>query len=229
MSENINTEQLRSLTQYPGLQGKDSHISKINYKKIIHRTHIREYSVVNYILLFFIFSFIAWVYEVGIHVVEDAVFVNRGTLLGPWLPIYGVGGVLGVLFLRKIENKAITFICLVIFSAIIEYSTSWFIEHFKHAKYWNYDGYFCNINGRICLEGVLVFGFIGCAAVYILAPFFDDLLKKVSLKIRIVASVVLILIFIADIVYSRVHPNAGEGITDYIYSPMSVVRMLSEM
>lgn len=227
MSNAVKIDELRSLTQYPGLQGQDSHISTINYRKIIHRTHVREYSLLHYILLFFIFSFIAWTYEVGIHIFEDAVFVNRGTLLGPWLPIYGVGGLFGVIVLRRIPNQAITYVSLVVISAIIEYTTSWFIESTKHIQYWNYDGYFGNINGRICLEGVLVFGFIGCAAIYIIAPVCDDLLKKVPYKIKVAASVILIVIFIADVVYSRAHPNVGEGITDYISSPVSVVTMLT--
>lgn len=222
MELNMTLEDLRSLEQYPGLDNRHAHISKVNHKKIVHRNYHRSYSLLTYISLFFIFSLIGWVWEVGIHLIEDGVFVNRGTLLGPWLPIYGVGGTLGIILLKKIvDNQVLTFFCVVIICSTVEYATSWFLEEFKHIKYWDYSGYFCNINGRICLEGALAFGFAGCAGIYILAPFFDDMLKKVPIKVRITACIILIILFSTDLVYSKSHPHIGKGITDYTANPVS--------
>lgn len=229
MNKTINLDGLRALKQYPGLEEDSSYIGHINHKEIIHRTHKRHYTVITYILLFFVFSIIGWLWEVGIHIVEDGVFVNRGTMFGPWLPIYGVGGTLGVILLKKIENQVITFSCVVVMCSVIEYLTSWLLERIKHIRYWDYTGYFCNINGRICLEGALVFGFASCAGIYIIAPFVDDILRKVSLKQKVTVCVILIMLFAADFVYSSVHPNVGEGITDYISSPVSVVNMLKNV
>lgn len=48
-----------------------------------------RYSLQTLILLFFTFSFIGWVWEVSLHLFGSGVFVNRGVLHGPWLPIYG--------------------------------------------------------------------------------------------------------------------------------------------
>lgn len=222
MEFNMTLEDLKKLKQYPGLQDKKSHVSKVNHKKIIHRNYHRNYTLLTYILLFFIFSLIGWLWEVGIHIVEDGVFVNRGTLIGPWLPIYGAGGTLGIILLKKIiDNQVLTFFCVVIICSVVEYSTSWYLEEFKHIKYWDYTGYFCNINGRICLEGALVFGFAGCAGIYILAPFFDDMLNKIPIKGRIAACIVLVTLFGTDFAYSRSHPHVGKGITDYVCSPVS--------
>ena len=44
-----------------------------------------------YVLLFLFVSFLGWMWEVGIYLVRDGAFVNRGILSGPWLPIYGAG------------------------------------------------------------------------------------------------------------------------------------------
>ena len=41
--------------------------------------------------LFLVGSLIGWLYELGLHLVKDGVFVNRGMLVGPWVPIYGLG------------------------------------------------------------------------------------------------------------------------------------------
>ena len=38
-------------------------------------------------------SFIGWFWEVSSHLMLYHSFANRGVLHGPWLPIYGVGGV----------------------------------------------------------------------------------------------------------------------------------------
>ncbi|MGO5028330.1 putative ABC transporter permease [Candidatus Agathobaculum pullicola] len=51
--------------------------------------------------LFLVFSIAGWLWEVGLHLLLDGELVNRGTMLGPWLPIYGVGGMLSVLLLGR--------------------------------------------------------------------------------------------------------------------------------
>ena len=69
--------------------------------------YLRHYSIPSLILLFFIFSFIGWTWEVSLHLITDGVFVNRGVLHGPWLPIYGTGGVLILIILNKLREKPI--------------------------------------------------------------------------------------------------------------------------
>ena len=48
-----------------------------------------------------------------------------------------------------------------------------------------------------------------------MAPFLDSLLSKLPTKLLVTASVVLVLAFVADVIYSHYVPNIGEGITDY--------------
>lgn len=230
MEFNISVSELRNYGQYPGVEAGIPLVKKQERVKTVRRNYHRQYSLLTYALFFFIFSFIGWLWEVGIHIVEDGVFVNRGTLFGPWLPIYGVGGVLGIILLRKImDNQVLTFFCVVLMCSLVEYLTSFFIEATKHIKYWDYSGYFCNINGRICLEGVLLFGFAGCAGIYILAPLFDDLLERIPKKVRLAACILLIILFITDLIYSKYHPNAGKGITDYAIALVQVGCMVCLM
>lgn len=217
MERTLTLDDLREFEQYPGLAvDRKAHFSRFANKTIVHRDYHRNYTLMTYILLFFIFAFIGWIWEVGIHIVEDGVFVNRGTMFGPWLPIYGFGGVCGIILLKRfIDHHVATFFLVVGLCSVVEYVTSWYLETFKHMKYWDYTGYFCNINGRICLEGALIFGFAGCAGIYIMAPFFDDLLKKIPFKARFAACVILVVLFCCDAVYSKANPNQGKGITDY--------------
>ena len=81
-------------------------------------------------------------------------------------------------------------------------------------RWWDYSGYFMNFQGRICLEGLVVFALGGCAAVYLVAPSLDHLFCKIPVKIKKIICVVLVVLFVADMVYSAFVPNIGEGITD---------------
>lgn len=185
-------------------------------KMIENKNPERHYALVNIILLFFIFAFIGWCWEVLIHIIKDGVFVNRGTMHGPWLPIYGFGGAGIVFFLRRFAKKPwILFPCIFVGCGILEYVTHWYLEITKGTKWWDYSNYFLNINGRICFEGLFVFCVAGAFAIYIAGPALDDLLNRVSVKKRWTAAGILLAIFTADGIYSHFYPNKGKGITDY--------------
>jgi len=82
-------------------------------------------------------------------------------------------------------------------------------------KWWDYTGYFLNINGRICAEGLLVFGIAGVAAVYFVAPLLDNSFTHIKEKNVLPICTVLVIIFVIDMIYSHFYPNTGAGITDY--------------
>lgn len=180
----------------------------------------RSYSLVNLIMMFFIFCFVGWVWEVGLAFISEDMFVNRGTLHGPWLPIYGTGGVIILVLLKK---PALEFVAAMVLCGCLEYFSSWYLEMTHDGqRWWDYTGYFLNINGRICAEGLLTFGLGGLTIVYLLAPALDNLLSRIDArKLGIVAAVLLVL-YCADQVYSAQHPNVGAGITDYKGSDTSL-------
>lgn len=183
----------------------------------------RSYSLINLIMMFFIFCFVGWVWEVSLAFISEDMFVNRGTLHGPWLPIYGTGGIILVLLKKLREKPALEFVAAMVLCGCLEYFSSWYLEMTHDGqRWWDYTGYFLNINGRICAEGLLTFGLGGLAIVYLLAPALDNLLSRIDArKLGIVAAVLLVL-YCADQVYSAQHPNVGAGITDYKGSDTSL-------
>ena len=184
----------------------------------------RSYSLINLIMMFFIFCFVGWVWEVSLAFISEDMFVNRGTLHGPWLPIYGTGGVIILVLLKKLREKpALEFVAAMVLCGCLEYFSSWYLEMTHDGqRWWDYTGYFLNINGRICAEGLLTFGLGGLTIVYLLAPALDNLLSRIDArKLGIVAAVLLVL-YCADQVYSAQHPNVGAGITDYKGSDTSL-------
>ena len=186
-------------------------------KRIEVVNYLRHYNISSLILIFFIFSIIGWLWEVSLHLIEDGTFVNRGVMHGPWLPIYGCGGLLVLVVLNKFREKPLLeFISIIILCGIVEYFTSFYLELTHNGvKWWDYSGYFLNLNGRICAEGLLVFGLGGIAAVYFLSPLLDNLIRKINSKILIPLVTSLVIVFTIDQIYSSKNPNIGTGITDY--------------
>ena len=179
--------------------------------------YLRTYTVWSLILIFFFFSGIGWLWEVSLYLFGHGVFVNRGVLHGPWLPIYGGGAVLILLLLARWRSRPLLEACLTVaLCGVLEYATSFLLERTACMRWWDYTGYFLNLNGRICGEGLAVFALGGLAAIYLLAPLLDALWTRfIQPRFMIILCAVLVLLFAADAVYSSFVPNAGEGVTDY--------------
>lgn len=187
-----------------------------SYRVVHNARSIRTYTIWSVIMAFFVFSFVGWSWEVGIHLVKDGIFVNRGVMHGPWLPVYGSGVAMILVVLARWRRSPVSQAVLtILLCGFVEYMTSYYLEVTKGMRWWDYTGYFLNLNGRICGEGLIVFAIGGMAAVYLLVPLLDSALSHVNTKIIGALCVALVITFTADIVYSHNHPNIGEGITDY--------------
>lgn len=178
--------------------------------------YMRHYSVWSLIAVFLSLSVIGWLWEVGMHLVSYGEFVNRGVLHGPWLPIYGTGAVLILTMLYRFRGRPVLEFCsTILLCGFLEYMTSLVMEIATGGmKWWDYSGYFLNLNGRICAEGLLAFGVGGLAIVYVIAPVIDGLIGELNEKQIMAVCSALIILFAADAVYSQFQPNTGKGITD---------------
>ena len=183
---------------------------------------MQHYSPLTLAVLFFVFAFVGWCLEVSLFLLKTHVFVNRGTLNGPWLPIYGIGCVLIlVLFTKTVLRKYITdpvlvFIQIMIICGILEYFSSWFLEVTTGLKYWDYAGHLLSINGRICLENLCEFGLGGLLCFYLCAPKLNGMIAKVNKKALAAVVSVLLVLFIVDNITVKMIPRTGYGITGAI-------------
>ncbi len=215
------------ISDYKNIMNGDSYPERLNpipakqkTIKIEFLNFKRHYSICSLVIMFFIFSFIGWFWEVCFHFVEDGTFINRGILHGPWLPIYGSGGILILLLLNKLRARPVLgFIVSIVLCGTVEYLTAVVLEELYHEKWWDYTGYFLNINSRVCAEGLLVFGIAGIIIVYIAAPLLDNILRRARLRYLLPICIILMFAFILDQVYSFYSPNKGDGITNYNIPP----------
>jgi len=162
---------------------------------------------INLILVFFVFSFVGWCIEVTLKYRQFGRFINRGFLIGPWLPIYGCGAALITLTvagLTPVERGiGTTFAISLIVCGLIEYLASYFMEKKFHARWWDYSQKPMNLNGRVWIGNLILFGIGGVAIIHIVNPFLYGLFDSLSLVSREIIASCLSVIFLAD--YSISH------------------------
>ena len=174
----------------------------------------RNYTFWTIVLLFFTYSLSGYIWEVFYTLVNEGLLVNRGTMTGPWLPIYGVGGMIVIVVLKPLRrNPFLMFFGTFVGCGVLEYAASWLLELLFHTKWWDYQGYFLNINGRVCLEGLFVFGLAGVAFTYIISPLLDNLFSRIKMPLKKYIGIGLLVLFAIDLVFSAFHPNQGAGVT----------------
>lgn len=167
-----------------------------------------------YVLLFFLISFAGWLWEVSLYFATEHTWINRGVYQGPYLPIYGVGGILLWFLLQRLHRRPLwTFMLSMGICSILEYVTSVLLERMWGVRWWDYSGHFMNVNGRICLLGAVCFGLGGMFLNCYLLPWYMKLYHRLSPKWRRILCGVCLVVFILDITYCAVRPNMGYGIT----------------
>ena len=154
------------------------------------------------VLYFFFYSVLGWLYEVFLEVVVYRWgFTNRGVLLGPYCPVYGVGALVFLLcfsnlmakrepaWLRWVKPVLVFLGCMLIATAI-ELATSYILEALTGAWPWQtYRDYAINFEGRIALSPSIR---------YVLQPLFRRLVHCLSSRVRLGASIAVAVLLAAD-------------------------------
>lgn len=155
-------------------------------------------------LLFMIYSFLGWIVDIIGNYLSQRKIINRGVFIGPYCPIYGVGALLITFFLYLIpvDSYLFVFISCVLICAFLEYVTSYVLEKIFHARWWDYSHEMFNVNGRICLKTMFLFGLMGILIYYVTNPFILYFLSQIPSSILTIVSIMLLLIFIVDMVLS---------------------------
>lgn len=185
----------------------------ILYMKFIKTGYMKE-DFMYYVWLFCILAVFGWIWEGFLYLFKDDTYVNRGFLTGPWLPIYGIGGVLMELLFHKWRDRPVMiFVSSLVICTLLEYLTGWYLELTWGVKWWDYSEMPLNLHGRICFLGSVMFGIGGMLLVWVISPLFYSLYRQVPVRLRNVIGLVAILLLVADAAYSAIIPHYGAGVT----------------
>lgn len=158
------------------------------------------YVISSWFLFFFLYSVIGYLAEIiYVSIKSKKMVVNRGFLIGPYLPIYGFGSLILVLFLRRYEeDPVVLFVMGAFFCTVLEYFTSLIMEKIFKLRWWDYSDRKFNIDGRVCLDNALLFGISGIVVVKGLHPLLADLIYFFPSGVTIGLAIFLFIVMLAD-------------------------------
>lgn len=194
-----------------------------------------------YFMLFIVYSLIGWIVEVVGILIQEKKLVNRGFLIGPYCPIYGVGGITIILLLNKyMEDPIILFVMAIVICSLLEYFTSYIMEKLFKTRWWDYSNFKFNINGRICLETMWAFGALACFVIYVINPPLINLLKSLPNIVFSIISYSIMVLFLVDNIISfkiisnvkvtakNVKKDNTEEMTRYVRDALSKKSLLNK-
>lgn len=153
-----------------------------------------------FFLMFVIYSFIGYLIEVTcVSFNQKKIVFSRGYLIGPYLPIFGVGAMVVTFFLSKYKGDVFTLaVMTMVCCCILEYYTSLILEKIFKLRWWDYSDKKFNLNGRICLETGVMFGLGGVFIVRVLNPLMKSFLGLFSKKVIIILGIILFFVMLID-------------------------------
>lgn len=155
------------------------------------------------ITYFVIYSFLGWTMESIFRSIAEKKIINTGFLRGPFCPIYGIGAIIMLLFLKRFENNPILLgIIAVIVLTAWEYIVGVLLEKIFHTKYWDYSDHKFHFQGRICLTNSIYWGFLGVIFVKYIHPFIENIIGKIDKTLLQYIIAILFIIFLIDTVTS---------------------------
>lgn len=158
-------------------------------------------------LIMVISGIFGFIYEVIFYRIDLGYFVNRGTTIGPWIPMYAFGGLFIYLLTYKYKDKPfIVFLLSTIICGIFEFIVGYLLFHIGHIRLWDYNveiWNFLNIGGYICLRSVLFFGVSGVFLIKVIFPLVLKLKSKISKMAFDIISIFPAILFLLDFIITR--------------------------
>lgn len=163
--------------------------------------------IYNLILIFFIYSVAGWMMEVILKYIQYHRFINRGFLIGPYLPIYGSGAVAVTVALDLLSpyefSLGTTFVVSFFLCGFLEYMTSFVMEKRFHARWWDYTGKPMNLYGRVWIGNLILFGFGGVFIYHIYNPIIFRMFANLNLSQIKWLSIFVLVIMLSDSIVSH--------------------------
>lgn len=127
-----------------------------------------HYSILQWMLFFYIYCFFGWIIESTYVSVCTGNWVNRGFMRGPVIPIYGTGAIIILFAVIPFRTSPIlVFIIGTIAASVLEFVTGFVMERIYKVRYWDYSDKPFNLCGYICLFNSLCWGVLSILLIYL--------------------------------------------------------------
>ncbi len=131
-----------------------------------------DFHLIHYIFLFIVFSMLGWILEAIYRSLSRGNPVNPGFLKGPYVPIYGLSGILILFIYSRIhaEPLIIRFFIYSLGVSMVEYFAGEIMLVMFRRRWWDYSRDLFNVQGHICLGFSLVWGVLSLVCERVLYP-----------------------------------------------------------
>ena len=155
--------------------------------------------------IFLIGSFIGYIVEMIVGLVQNGHFVTRqGMVYGPFIQVYGIGLIVYYLIIPKTENKLQVFLTSMLLGGVVEYLFSFLQETIFGTVSWDYSDLFLNINGRTSVLHCIYWGIGGILFIKYVYPLINKIDELYNKKYFRIATSCLVIFIVFDITISSV-------------------------
>lgn len=151
---------------------------------------------------FLIYSLIGWVVESIYMSICNRKPTNRGFMIGPFCPIYGVGALCIYFILRPFSNNVmILYIAGAIVATAFEYAVARFMQFAFGEVWWDYNDKPFNYKGILCLESTLAWGLYTVVMFKFLHEIVNRIIGMYTYRQGIIIATAIIVIIAVDMTY----------------------------
>ena len=179
-------------------------------KQLIEKEYkFDKWTIAMILLLVVVFSAIfGFIYEELFYRIDLGHFVKRGTTFGPWIPIYGFGGLFIIIIAYHFRKKPILVLLLsALVSGTLEFLTGYILYTYQGLRLWDYNTEIWNwgnIGGYICFRSVLFFGVSGLFLIYLVIPILKYIASKIPKVIFSIIAIIPTILFLTDFIISDI-------------------------
>lgn len=120
-----------------------------------------SYSLVQWLFFFYFYCFFGWCFESTYVSLKERRLVNRGFMRGPFLPLYGSGGIMMLVVSAPFQGHVFwVYLAGCVGATALEYVTGVAMESLFKVRYWDYSKQKFQFQGHICLTSTLAWGFL---------------------------------------------------------------------
>ncbi|MCR5671465.1 MAG: putative ABC transporter permease [Butyrivibrio sp.] len=158
-----------------------------------------NYLPLQWLFLFYCFSFFGWCFESAYVSIHEKKLVNRGFMRGPFLPLYGCGGVMMLIASSPFyDNVLLVYIAGCMGATALEYITAVVMETLFNVRYWDYSHKKFNFQGRISLESSLFWGVLTVVFSHVFNVPIDYMMSRIPYNVLTIITTLLTIYVSAD-------------------------------
>ena len=159
-----------------------------------------QYTFIQLIFLFFVYSFLGWIFDMTVAAIRYGKILNRGFLNGPLSIQYGIIMIIVLLDINDLWDYPLyQFITCMVIVFMTEYASGAILKRITGRRFWDYSDMKLNVGGYTCAFSVLGWGFTAAVTVWLINPLVCIVYSLIPVNVVKVLEIIAIAVFLIDL------------------------------